>query len=130
VPAWLKQRDKRQRAHFAFLDKYHSAHLHPPQIVSKLYNTLLTIVGGYGYEIWGLGAILSALESSWGISKNVFETSHNISMRQTLHVGKQTSIATMRQILNRLPVLSTNIERALNFWNWVVKQGAEDLLRQ
>ena len=32
--------------------------------------------------------------------------------------------------LNRTPVLTTYLERALNFWNVVVRQGAEDLLCQ
>jgi hypothetical protein len=49
-------------------------------------------------------------------------------MRRTLHVGRQTCIATMRQILNCTPVLTTYLEKALNFWNRVVQQGAEDLL--
>jgi hypothetical protein len=84
-------------------------------------------VGGYGCEKWGQGATLAALESSGGISKNVFETSLNIFMRRTLHVSKQTCIATMRQILNRTPMLATYIERALGFWNRVVQQGTEDL---
>jgi hypothetical protein len=51
-------------------------------------------------------------------------------MRRTLHVSKQTCIATIRQILNRTPVFFTYIERALNFWNRVLQQGAEDLLCQ
>jgi hypothetical protein len=83
--------------------------------MSKLYDTLVSAVGGYDCEIWGPGAILTALESSGGISKNVFETSHNLFMRRTLHVDKQTCIATMRKILNRNPVLTTYLERALNF---------------
>jgi hypothetical protein len=36
----------------------------------------------------------------------------------------------MQQILNCTPVLTTDIERALDFWNRVVQQGAEDLLCQ
>jgi hypothetical protein len=88
VPAWLNQRDKGQRALHAFIDKSHSAHLHTPYVISKIYDTLVSTVGGYGCEIWGPGAILAALESSGGISKNVFETSHNLSMRRKLHVDK------------------------------------------
>jgi hypothetical protein len=130
VPAWLNQRDKGQRALHAFIDKCHSAHLHTPYIISKLYYTLVSTVGGYGCEIWGPGAILTALESSGGISKIVFETSHNLFMRRTLHIGKLTCIGTIQQILNRTPVLTTYLERALNFWNRVVQQGAGDLLYQ
>jgi hypothetical protein len=111
VSAWLSQRDNGQRA-LAFLDKCHSAHLHTPYIISKLYDTLVSIVGGYGCEIWGPGAILTALESLGEINKN---TSHNLFMRQILHVGKQTCIATMQHILNRSPVLTTYLEKALNF---------------
>jgi hypothetical protein len=83
VPAWLNQRDKGQQD--PFLGKCHSAHLHTPYNVSKLYDTLVSAVRGYGREIWGPGATLAALESSGGISKNVFETSHNLFMRRTLH---------------------------------------------
>jgi hypothetical protein len=64
------------------------------------------------------------------MGKNIFETPHNLFMRRTLHVGRQTFIATMRQIINRTPVLTTYLERALNFWDRVVQQGAEDLLCQ
>jgi hypothetical protein len=130
LPAWVNQRNKGQRALHAFIDKCHSAHLHTPYVISKLYDTLVSTVGGYGCEIWGPGAILAALETAGGMGKNIFETSHNLFMRRTLHVGRQTCIATMRQILNRTPVLTTYLERALNFWNRVVQQGAEDLLYQ
>jgi hypothetical protein len=51
VPAWLNLRDKGQRALHAFIDKCHSVHLHTPYVISKLYDTLVSPVGGYGYEI-------------------------------------------------------------------------------
>jgi hypothetical protein len=107
VPASLNQRDKGQRDLHAFIDKCHSAHLHTSYVISKLYDSLVSTVGGYGCEIWGPGAILTALESLGGIIKNVFETSHNLFMRGTLHVGRQACSATMQQILNRTPVLTT-----------------------
>jgi hypothetical protein len=63
VPVWLNQRYVGQRAPCTFLDKCHSAHLHTPYIVSKLYDTLVSTFGGFGCEIWGPGVILAALES-------------------------------------------------------------------
>jgi hypothetical protein len=42
-------------------------------------------------------------------------------MRRTLHVGKQTCIATIRKILNRTPVLATYIEKETEVWNQVVQ---------
>jgi hypothetical protein len=69
VLAWLNQRDKGQRALRAFIDKCHSAHLHTPYVISKLYDTLVSTVGGYGCEIWVPGAIPAALDSSGGIRK-------------------------------------------------------------
>jgi hypothetical protein len=89
VPAWLNQRDKGQRALLAFIGKCHSAHPHTPYIISKLYDTLVSTVRGCGCGIWGPGAILTALESLGGISKTVFETSHELFMRRILHVGKK-----------------------------------------
>ena len=71
LPAWVNQRNKGQRALHAFIDKCHSAHLHTPYVISKLYNTLVSTVGGYGCEIWGPGAILAALETAGGMGKNI-----------------------------------------------------------
>jgi hypothetical protein len=109
-------KSERQRAAGSpcILDKCHSGHLHTPYIISKAYDTLVSTVGGYGCEIWGLGAILTALESSGGISTNILRP-HNLFMRRTLHVGKQACMVTMRQKLKRTPVLTTYLERALNF---------------
>jgi hypothetical protein len=53
---------------FGFLDNFHSAHLYTPYIVSKLQDTLMSTIEGYGCDIWGPGAVHAALESSGEIN--------------------------------------------------------------
>jgi hypothetical protein len=72
------------------------AHVTEGQVISP--GCVSFVVGYFGYAFPGIGqaccgnlcsgVVLAAIESSGGISNNVFEESHNICMRHTLRDGK------------------------------------------
>jgi hypothetical protein len=119
--AWTAQRTKGIGAMYAFLDNCHTHYIHPPYIVSQLFDKQALSVMGYGCEVWGPGAFFAATTDTTTMCDNEFEHAHNISMRQALCVGQNTRKAVMRHVLNQIPVLAVWIPRMLDFWNRLLK---------
>jgi hypothetical protein len=122
---------KATRVYFTIRSQLLKGHILRPDIVIKLFNSMVKPITLYGCEIWGADC-LKLLENpqSSKLDKFPFQMLQIKMCKHTLSVGRNTSNLASRCELGVYPLVLDILKASLGHWSWVKSLPESRIVKQ